>query len=89
MAALKAMAGDGGIWQPARVRWLEGSRAKQTPIELFMQGAWRPVELLAEEIRQGPEPGDPRRRRYWLRIDDATYLLEGPFEQGDWKLRPL
>lgn len=79
----------GGVWQPVRVRWLEGSRLKQTPVEIFIQGAWRPVELLAEELRQGPDPGDPRRRRYRLRTSEGLYLLEGPFEQGVWKLRSL
>lgn len=89
MAALKAMPEPGGVWQPVRVRWLEGLRLKQTPVEIFMQGAWRPVELLAEELRQGPDPGDPRRRRYRLRTSEGLYLLEGPFEQGIWKLRSL
>jgi hypothetical protein len=75
-----------GEWKPAEVRWLEGSRLKQTPLEVFIQGAWRTVELLAEELRQGPDPADPRLRRYWLRIDEATYLLEGPFDKETWKL---
>lgn len=79
----------GGVWQPVRVRWLEGSRSKQTPVGIFIQGAWRPVELLAEELRQGPDPGDPRRRRYWLRTSETLYHLEGPFEHGAWKLRSL
>jgi hypothetical protein len=73
-------------WRPVEVRWLEGSRRKQTPIEIFLQGAWRSVELLAEELRQGPDPGDSIRRRYFLRIDEAIYFLEGPFEQDAWKL---
>ena len=79
----------GGVWQSVRVRWLEGSRSKQTPVEIFMQGAWRPVELLAEELRQGPNPGDSRRRRYRLRTSEGQYFLEGPFEQDIWKLRSL
>ena len=78
-----------GVWQPAQVRWLEGSKAKQTPIALFIQGAWRPVELLAEELRQGPEPDSPRRRRYRLQTREAGDLLEGPFEKGEWKFRSL
>lgn len=79
----------GGVWQPVQVRWLEGSRSKQTPVDIFIQGVWRPVELLAEELRQGPDPGDPRRRRYWLRSSETLYHLEGPFEHGAWKLRSL
>lgn len=75
-----------GQWLPAQVRWLEGSRHKQTPVEIFLQGAWRPVELLAEELRQGPDPGGSIRRRYRLRIDEAIYFLEGPFEKDAWKL---
>jgi hypothetical protein len=78
-----------GQWQPTQVRWLEGSRHKQTPIEIFLQGAWWPVELLAEELRQGLDPGDSIRRRYRLCIGEAIYFLEGPFGQDAWKLCAL
>ena len=71
-------------WQPARVRWLEGSRAEQTPTALFIDGSWRQAELAGEELRQGPQPDAPIRRRFRLSISGETFLLEGPFEQGDW-----
>jgi hypothetical protein len=67
------------------VRWLEGSRAEQTPVALFLEGEWRQVELKGEELRQGPEPGADRRRRFRLNVSGKTCLLEGPFDQGDWR----
>ena len=78
-----------GTWKPARVRWLEGSRARQTPLELFIDGNWRQVELTGEELRQSPEPHSPRLRRFRLRIAGDIYLLEGPCEQEKWRYRAL
>jgi len=77
----------GEAWRPVRVRWLEGSRAQETPVALCLEGVWQPVELAGEELRQGPEPGAPRLRRFYLRGGGAVYFLEGPFDEGVWKLR--
>jgi hypothetical protein len=81
------VASAGGDWRQVRVRWLEGSRAEETPFKLFLEGGWQKVELLGEELHEGPEPGSPRRRRFKLMISGAVYLLEGPFDGGEWKLR--
>ncbi len=79
----------GAAWRPARVRWLEGSRARQTPAALLVEGAWVEVVLVAEELRQGPGAGAERWRRYVLRGGGRGYELEGA-EGGDfWRFRPL
>jgi hypothetical protein len=70
--------------EEARVRWLEGGRACQTPAALWLEGRWRPARLLCEELVQ--TPGGGRRRRYRLEAAGRRWLLEGPPE-GPWRLR--
>jgi len=76
-------------WRKALVRWLEGSRAEQTPAALFLEGAWRPVELLGEELRQGPQAAGGRWRRFVLRCGGALYFLENSGETASWRFRPF
>jgi hypothetical protein len=72
-------------WRAAQVRWLEGGRAEQTPAALWLEGAWRPARLVAEELVQGP--GGRRRRRFRLEAGGRRWVLEGP-RDGAWRLRP-
>ncbi|KMY68390.1 hypothetical protein AAU61_01490 [Desulfocarbo indianensis] len=76
-------------WRKALVRWLEGSKAEQTPLALFLEGAWRPVELLGEELRQGPQATGGRRRRFVLRCGGSYYFLENSDENAVWRFRPF
>ena len=78
-----------GGWRPARVRFWESGRSRQTPVALELGRGWFPVELLAGELVTRDEPGAAVERRW--RVADArgrVYILS-PAAGGGWRVRPL
>lgn len=77
-----------GPWRVARLRFLAGGRADETPTDLFWEGRWRKVRPLGDERREGPRPGGPRARRLLLADEGGmVYELTGAEERGDWSWR--
>lgn len=52
-------------WFPAKVRFMSGGRAQQTPLAIRVEGRWLEVRLLGEEL-VAPESGLAYVRRYRL-----------------------
>jgi len=68
------------------VRFLEGSRARQTPVAVCWQGRWRWVRLVSESLLEEAGPSRRRRRRFLLQDEQGIrFTLEGPRE-GPWSL---
>lgn len=84
-------AGPGEAWQEVAVHFYAGGRADETPREIFWQGAWRPVALLAEDrvVFAGGDAADARPgRQFRLALPDgARVVLRGL--GGAWQAKNL
>jgi len=78
----------GGPWRPARVRFLESGRSRQTPVALELDGCWQEVALLSEELVTGTDPAGPVERRWRLAGPGGQLYLLAPDGAGGWRMRP-
>lgn len=67
-------------FRAARVRFWEGSRGKQTPVALSLDGREQMLTLLREELVQNVDGGRPH-RRYLVALEDGGlfWLRPGRF----------
>ncbi len=71
-----------GGYKPARVRFWEGSRGRQTPVGLSVDGPEQPVVLLREELVQDAGRAARPHRRYLVALPDGRRFLLRPGPQG-------
>ena len=74
-------------WRPARVRFMDGSRAQQTPTAVYWRDKWLDVRLVGESLVQNMEPGDQPERRFVLVAPDGDRFLLRGRAPGPWRIK--
>ncbi|MFH1059185.1 MAG: hypothetical protein V1797_10990 [Pseudomonadota bacterium] len=83
-----AAAEGANAWQETNVRFYAGGRADETPRELFWQGSWQPVRLIAEEQNAPAGAGEPPWRQFRLTLPaGGRVVLRG--RGGAWQAKNL